>query len=399
MMTPNHVLSGRLGEGCRQTSRLPRQRRHATRRAMKIRLRPAGRIARLVEAASRLTGPTLVLVDVAIGLPAGLFDAMRTAAERRDVVHVIDLLRARLPGDWFGEANQPEDWSIRSPYIRVPKGDGSLTAFVSSASAQGVNIRRAIDADTAARSPLILSGIPGTVGSGSRDVLGALGNLDSTKVAVWPFDGALTELLASGRIVVGEILSACALRSCAARRLSRRAFAPRGRKERRPASERPRFTSWNSSNGIKIVGIALAPGLLVRARGDEDDFDAYLSALAVTRLLVEGVPLEDAALRRRTRDGRPVLDTIAEGGMLGVLATQLERRQRAFAAPRSNTSSAREEVEPMDPRPSRSRKRGPAEAYVRVTRGSSRTPRRTTTTDRSRSPVSRRAPPGKTPSG
>jgi len=159
----------------------------------------------LVDAASQLGGPVLVLIDVAIGLPLSLFKAMRDSCGRTEIGNFLDLLRAHLPGEWLGDVRRHVHWNVRTPYIHVPKGDGSLTDFKNKAAGFGVCLSRAIDLETGGRSPLILSGIPGTVGSGSRDVIGSLVGLDAKKTAVWPFDGPLDVLLASGRVVLGEI--------------------------------------------------------------------------------------------------------------------------------------------------------------------------------------------------
>jgi hypothetical protein len=92
---------------------------------------PAGgwTVERLVDAASQLGGPALVLLDVAIGLPRGLFKAMRDSCGRADIGHFLNFIRARLSGEWLGDARSHDEWSVRAPYIHVPKGDGSLTGF------------------------------------------------------------------------------------------------------------------------------------------------------------------------------------------------------------------------------------------------------------------------------
>jgi len=110
--------------------------------------------------------------------------------------------------------------------------------------------------------------------------------------------------------------------------------------------------------------------LIQRARDNEDDFDASFSALGILRLLLENVSLEDYSLRSRTGDqGRPLLDGIAEGGMLGVLANQFDRKQTAFAAPATADTPESTGSGGAKPRAARtsSRPRGP---WVRVTSAS-----------------------------
>ena len=104
-----------------------------------------------------------------------------------------------------------------------------------------------------------------------------------------------------------------------------------------------------------------------RARNNEDDFDTYLSALGILRLLLENVSLEDETLRLRTcEQGRPLLDGIAEGGMLGILATQLELKQSAFVVRKSADASDSMESAGIKPRAQRKPK-PPGGAWVRVT--------------------------------
>lgn len=325
-------------------------------------------MSRLIDAASPYEGPVLVLIDVAIGLPGGLFTAMRDAAGRSDLGNFLHLLRAHLPGEWLGDVRRPADWGVRTPYIHVPAGDGSLTEFRTRAARVGVSLSRAIDLQTAGRSPLILSGIPGTVGSGSRDVIRSLGSLDAEKVAVWPFDGPLDALLASGRVVLGEIypraLYGHVLLEAPHDERCLLAVGKTNRRTRTAALSHLERINWHQG-----LGVALDPILFGRASENEDDFDAYLSALGVLRLILERVPLEDDALRSRTGNhGRPLLDGVAEGGMLGVLATQLDRGQSTFAAPAPAEMPESTDTVCADrsASPSRGRPSGP---WVRVTSG------------------------------
>lgn len=332
---------------------------------------PAGgwTIKGLVDTASQFRGSVLVLIDVAIGLPLGLFNSMRDTCGRADIGHFLDLLRARLPGQWLGDARCCEDWNVRTPYIHVPKGDGSLTGFKNRAAAFGVCLCRAIDLETGGRSPLILSGIPGTVGSGSREVIRALGNLDARQVAIWPFDGPLAMLLASGRVVLGEIypraLYGHALQDTSPNERCLFALGKTKCEIRTGAVAHLEGLHWH-----RRFDVALHRELNQRARDDEDDFDSYLSALGILRLLLENVSLEDDSLHsRKCKQGRPLLDSIAEGGMLGVLATQFDLKQRAFVAPPPAAGIDCTDLGIAKPRVGhkRSRQRGP---WVRVTHDS-----------------------------
>lgn len=321
---------------------------------------------RLVDTAVQLGGSVLVLIDVAIGLPLGLFNAMREACGHANIGHFMDFLRAHLPGEWLGDVHFQENWSVRTPYIHVPPGNGALTGFENAASEFGVCLRRAIDQVTGGRSPLILSGIPGTVGSGSRNVIRSLGNVDVKMVATWPFDGPLAELLASGRVIVGEIypraLYGHALLDLLPHERYLLAIGKTKGYIRDAAIDILQGLQWHQELNVK-----LSPELMQRARANEDEFDTYLSSLGILRLLLENVPLD--ALRTHVGEqGQPLLDNIAEGGMLGVLATQLDHGQRAFVASPSAAPGQCELAGRENPRGAMLQDR-PMGPWVRVSRG------------------------------
>lgn len=283
-------------------------------------------VERLVAAGTRLSGSVLVLIDVAIGVPRGLFDALRRAGHR-GARNMAELLRACAWAETAGDARRHEEWSVARPYIHVPKGRGALTRFAEVASRHGVRLHRAIDREAGGRSPLVLSGIPGTVGSGSRDVLHGLGALDPKNVGIWPFDGSLAELHARGRIAVGETYPrALYAHALLDERAGERPLLSVGKSKppiRAAALDRLATLAWH-----RAMRVALAPEHVGRARANEDEFDAYLSALAVLRLVLEGVSLEDESLRARSHEGLPVLDDVAEGGILGLFAWQCAKPQR-----------------------------------------------------------------------
>jgi hypothetical protein len=165
---------------------------------------------------------------------------------------------------------------------------------------------------------LILSGIPGTVGSGSRDVIGSLGRLNDKRAAIWPFDGKLDELLSVSRVVVGEFYP----RSMYAHALldipsDKRCLLGLGKTKanvRHAAIDLLTGLQWH-----RDLGVLLDEELLERVRQDEEDFDAYSSALAILRMVMENAHLEDHTPRATSKEsGRPLIDGVAEGGMLGV---------------------------------------------------------------------------------
>lgn len=280
----------------------------------------------IADTASQFGGRTLILFDVAIGFPRSLFNMIRTAVEPIRLANFSDFLRSELSDMYLGESQSHNDWGIHCPYIHVPSGNGALTLFTQRAQRMGVLLYREIDLKTKARSPLILSGIPGTVGSGSRDVLKGLRCLKRHDVSIWPFDGGLDLLLARDHLVIGEIypraLYGHVLLDVSVNERCLIALGKTRDHIRDAAVAQLEGQQWH-----RELGVSLDQDLLQRARKDEDDFDAYFSSLGILRLLLENVPLEAS----------PLIDRVAEGGMLGVMAAQVELGQKAFVA-KSSTS-------------------------------------------------------------
>ena len=112
------------------------------------------------------------------------------------------------------------------------------------------------------------------------------------RVALWPFDGPLTELLAGGRPVVAEMYPAFLLRTLGvtvARKSERAARAACGRELLRRLGAEAR------------LDLALVRALLVdgfgATRSGEDPFDATIACIALARLLLDDSmpePLEEA---------------------------------------------------------------------------------------------------------
>jgi len=112
------------------------------------------------------------------------------------------------------------------------------------------------------------------------------------RVALWPFDGTLAELLAGGRPVVAEMYPAFLLRTLGvtvARKSERAARAACGRELLRRLGAEAR------------LDLALVRALLVdgfgATRSGEDPFDATIACIALARLLLDDSmpePLDDA---------------------------------------------------------------------------------------------------------
>ena len=97
------------------------------------------------------------------------------------------------------------------PWFAVAPGPGGLNAFANQVDG---GMLRAIEAATGAKPVFAVSGIPGTVGSGTRAFWKELiqelsGGRD---FAVWPFGGGLESLVATRRAVLCETIRAWCMR-------------------------------------------------------------------------------------------------------------------------------------------------------------------------------------------
>lgn len=112
------------------------------------------------------------------------------------------------------------------------------------------------------------------------------------RVALWPFDGPLAELLAGGRPVVGEMYPAFLLRTLGvtvARKSSRAARAACGRALLRRVDPDARLD-------LARVRALLLDGFGA-SRSGEDPFDATIACIALARLLLDDAmpePLDEA---------------------------------------------------------------------------------------------------------
>jgi hypothetical protein len=153
----------------------------------------------------------------------------------------------------------------------------------------GVSAYRAIDLATAAKSPLVASGIPRTVGVGPRRLADAARGHRTiwARVALRRITAALT---AAPGVVLGEIHPRSAY-----------AIAKSDESGRAAAIGLLQKTDWVREHGIVLGG-------LEAARRSDDAFHAFLNAAALLRCVLEGTPLTPA----RTHP--------MEGGILGPAA-------------------------------------------------------------------------------
>ena len=246
-------------------------------------------------------GSVLVGIDLALGVSRDYWRRVRDGRRRRQPVTFIDWLRELDPTSGFFQTTyDPSRWRVERPWFAVPPGHGGLRSFTAQA---GDGFRRRIDHATQAKPLFAVSGIPGTVGSGTRDFWKALIPVLTGKrdFAVWPFEGELPDLFATRGIVLAETYPALAYAAALATDLP----THRVRVAKTQQTTRDRVCGhleqmpWVVANGVDL-------GDLGPTRTNEDDFDAHLTAAAVLRCVLEGTPLTRSEW----------IDAEAEGSML-----------------------------------------------------------------------------------
>ncbi len=255
-----------------------------------------GSLSSLVDRAAFLSPPVLLGIDAAIGFPKAAWEKLAAAVGIRPAHFVDFLLGPSLPADFFEPVATPDAWTPRRPFIRPPRGPWSLRAFVD---ASGDGIHRRVDRRLNGNPPFVTSGLPGSVGSGTRALwqeLIALGR--GSPVRVWPFHGPLEPLLREGAPVLAEIYpKACyGIALAAALPAPLRSIAKTRKPARREALAELRASAWVSNNGVLLED-------LDAAESNEDAFDAFISAAALMRAVLENAPLEHPEDAASTAEG------------------------------------------------------------------------------------------------
>jgi Protein of unknown function (DUF429) len=114
------------------------------------------------------------------------------------------------------------------------------------------------------------------------------------RVALWPFDGPLTELVASGRPIVAEMYPAFLLRTLGA------AVTRKSDPAARAACGRAILRSVGADARLDLDAVAgLLRGGFGRSRAGEDPFDATIACIALAKLFLgRAVPEPPAHARR-----------------------------------------------------------------------------------------------------
>jgi hypothetical protein len=243
----------------------------------------------------RLGAGVLIAIDAVLGVPTRF---ARQVGAGGFLECVAWLARC---GALEHECASPELWSPQRPFFRIPAGAGGRRRFEAAAGGSA-GLLRQVDAQLHARPVFALSGIPGSVGSGSRALWRELAPQlarGARDFAVWPFEPVELPPPA-GRIALAEAYPRAAYAVALAPELPAR-LAPlaKGRAEVRARA----LAQLHSSPWVLAAGVALDD--LAPARADPDLFDALLTAAALLRLVVAGQPLAG-----------PPIDARVEGAIL-----------------------------------------------------------------------------------
>jgi len=263
----------------------------------------------------------LIGVDVPLGVPRTFLEAARREPPWRSTVSFPAWLTLAIENPSFMLDSDPAGWSVRQPFFKAPEGTGALRAVLARLGQRGISLFRDIERATSGKS-VFISGLPGQVSPAARSLWRELASLlvDSRTFRLWPFDGELDVLLTSGRTVLGEIYPRAAYGIVL---------------KDSPAAERPRLALSKTNPGCRLRAISLLQSAewirrhrvrlsdLDAAAASEDDFDAFVTALALLRCHLEGLPLGGA--------GAP--DVLAEGGILGLSGINLGLPEESFSGP------------------------------------------------------------------
>jgi len=274
----------------------------------------------LVHAASAYArdGSVLVGVDAPLGAPRSLLaETHRDLGVPPTATFVDWLPKAASWPDFLSRAVEGEPWSPLRPFFRVPAGGDARNRMFRAMRERGVEPLREVDKVTAAKSPFILAGIPGSVGSSAVDLWPALAAIVVNRpgaVRWWPFDQAQPESGDTG-VVLAEMypraLYASALASEPPSHRARLSIAKGDPRCRHAAIDSLRTQDWVRECGVRFEDVE--PETLT-----EDSFDALLSAAGALRCVLEGTPL-----------GWSGSDAF-EGGILGLDSLNLSLPERTF---------------------------------------------------------------------
>jgi 8-oxo-dGTP pyrophosphatase MutT (NUDIX family) len=261
----------------------------------------ASLLARAATIRERSGHPVAIVFDAVLGLPA-------LALERLGARTFLEGLTALAARDLLAPSRAGVAREAKEPFFRVAAGAGSLTRTIARLGGPSA-IHRQLDLRTAAKSVFALSGIPGSVGSGSRALWSELlPLLDGPRsFTLWPFEQS-----AGAGIVVAEGFPRAAYAVALQDELP---AAPTSLGKTRAAVRSDAIALLQRARWRREIGLRLRD--LDAARASEDDFDALFLATALVRLHVEGRPL-----------AHWLVDPVAEGGTLATGGVRYDRVPR-----------------------------------------------------------------------
>ena len=254
-------------------------------------------LARARELGVRHKRPVLVGIDAVLGVPAA-FARSFGCDSFPDV-----LAQLAVGGALTAQPTASSTWNCEQPFFRVAPGEGSLSRVIESAGGKG-HLLRQIERRTGGNSVFVVSGIPGSVGSGSRALWSELVtemNRAEIDFHLWPFDGTLAHLTREPGIVLAEVYPRAAYGIALADELPDRM---RPLAKTKLAAREEALSELTRAPWLMAADIALPD--LEPARQNEDAFDALFTAIALVRLVMERRPLS-----------HELVDPAAEGGILG----------------------------------------------------------------------------------
>ena len=282
---------------------------------------PAGwTLQAALEAAGRhsVEGPTLLLIDAALGVPRSFLRAVQQRpgwSGARDFLGWLSIAGAHPEA--LAPVSTAAGWRLERPFFRVPPGAGGRTAFEAAAARESASLLRAQERDLDGKSAFIVSGIPGTVGAGTLALWSELVPLlpGARLFAIAPFEGRPAEVLQSGRVCLAELYP----RACYAAALDdTEAPRPRQRLDKTvPACAHAGLDVLQRASWVRRLGVELHD--LEAARDSEDALDALLAAAGLLRALLDGEPLYDEG----------AADPCAEGMIFGSGGLRIDQPWRA----------------------------------------------------------------------
>jgi 8-oxo-dGTP diphosphatase len=275
-------------------------------------------LGEVLELAERLAEPfggsALVAIDAALGVPVGY--GRQTGLE--SFPEVMDWLHRQ--GALARSIRDPDQWCPESPFFGVNPGEGGLNRYVERAGGRAVFYREC-DRVTGGNPVFAVSGIPGTVGSGSaalwREILDARQS-HRQELRIWPFEVELDEVSDAGVLAIAESYPRACYGVALAPSLPAlpRSIAKTDSNERRARLHELTSAPWVHAADVELGG-------LERAAAGEDDFDALMQAAALVRMVASEIPLSSH-----------LADPAWEGGILGTGGLVLREPSRARSRPR-----------------------------------------------------------------